>query len=133
MAEKEKEKVTTRLTELPLDILVLIFPFLDAKTFLALSSTCKAFHQPSIRLDPKYWRHATRSTFRVPNQPLVEHDGVRWQKMYRRMLTQSRVYAWGNDSHSQLALKHRARMEGSFPAEMECPQELGVIADLQCG
>ena len=46
-----------------LDILVLIFPYLDAKSFLALCSTCTALQQPSIRLDPTYWSHQTRSTF----------------------------------------------------------------------
>jgi len=82
------EKITS-ITDLPLDILVLIFPSLDAKSFLSLCSTCKAFQQPSIRLDPAYWSYATRSTFRIPNQPVVQHDGQRWQKMYRRLLTVS--------------------------------------------
>jgi SCF-associated factor 1 len=67
------------ITELPLDILVLVFPYLDAKSFLSFCSTCKAFQQPSIRLDPAYWSYATRSAFRVPNQPIVQHDGVRWE------------------------------------------------------
>jgi SCF-associated factor 1 len=86
------EKATS-ITDLPLDILVLIFPSLDAKSFLSLCSTCKAFQQPSIRLDPAYWSLATRNTFRIPNQPVVQHDGVRWQKMYRRLLTVSLIYS----------------------------------------
>ncbi|KAF2646096.1 RCC1/BLIP-II [Massarina eburnea CBS 473.64] len=139
------------LTELPLDILVLVFPYLDAKSFLALSGTCKAFHQPSLRLDPTYWSHATRSTFRVPNQPLLQHDGVRWQKMYRRMLTQSHVFTWGLNSHRRLGheevqevnsvghpLRGRRRMfvkqNCSFPKEMDAPGGgFGIISDLQCG
>lgn len=145
MAEK-----TSNITELPLDILVLIFPYLDAKSFLALCSTCEAFQQPSIRLDPAYWSHVTRTTFRVPNQPVVQHDGVRWQKMYRRLLTQSRVYTWGNNTHYRLGhsyepepavrnpmIPHFRRFyqknDCSFPMEMERTRELGVIADLQCG
>lgn len=144
MAEK-----VGNLTELPLDILVLIFPYLDAKSFLALCSTCRAFQQPSIRQDPAYWSFATRSTFRVPNQPVVQHDGARWQKLYRRLLTQSRVYTWGNNTdrrlgHNYTSESHRANPRAYFPAvyhtpychfptEMEHTKELGVIADLQCG
>ncbi|KAH9877904.1 hypothetical protein J1614_003121 [Plenodomus biglobosus] len=148
------DKVSS-IVDLPLDILVLVFPYLDAKSFLALCSTCKGFQQPSIRLDPAYWSFVTRSTFRVPNQPVVQHDGVRWQKMYRRLLTQSRVYTWGYNTHSRLGhsyadqhsqgnsiLPHvfrpgRARAHAnvncSFPTEMEDTRQLGIIADMQCG
>ena len=143
------------ITDLPLDILVLVFPYLDAKSFLSLCSTCKAFQQSSIRLDPAYWSFATRSTFRVPNQPVVQHDGVRWQKMYRRLLTQSRVFTWGCNTHSRLghsydgerahqnptmprvrrpgALRFQNNNHCSFPTEMEDTRNLGVIADMQCG
>ncbi|RMZ71100.1 regulator of chromosome condensation rcc1 [Pyrenophora seminiperda CCB06] len=140
------------ITDLPLDILVLVFPYLDAKSFLALSSTCKSFHQSTIRLDPLYWSYLVRTTFRVPNQPVVQHDGDRWQKMYRRLLTQSRVFTWGNNAHNRLghALEagersSRAMMRAPFarrmahaslsqqPTEMENTRNLGVIADMQCG
>jgi SCF-associated factor 1 len=140
----------TSITDLPLDILVTIFPYLDAKSFLALCSTCKAFQQPSIRLDPAYWSHATRSTFRVPNQPVVQHDGDRWHKLYKRLLTQSRVYTWGNTTHGRLGHSYDNRMQRNptmprfinrrafnvhcaLPVEMEDVQGLGVIADMQCG
>jgi SCF-associated factor 1 len=141
------------ITDLPLDILVLVFPYLDAKSFLALCSTCKAFQQSSIRLDPAYWSHVTRSTFRVPNQPVVQHDGERWQKLYRRLLTQSRVFTWGSNSHKRLGHTYddrisqnptmpriirpgrmrNANVNCSFPTEMEDTRKLGVIADMQCG
>ncbi|KAH6642199.1 regulator of chromosome condensation 1/beta-lactamase-inhibitor protein II [Boeremia exigua] len=144
---------TTSITDLPLDIIVLIFPYLDAKSFLSLCSTCKALQQPSIRLDPAYWSFATRSTFRVPNQPVVQHDGLRWQKLYRRMLTQSHVYTWGHNGHNRLGHSFREAIPGgsmllprrplprrlrgpvncSFPTEMEDTRQLGVIADMQCG
>ncbi|KAF2031183.1 RCC1/BLIP-II [Setomelanomma holmii] len=142
----------TSLADLPLDILVDIWPYLDAKSFLSLCSTCKSFQQPSIRLDPAYWSFATRSTFRIPNQPVVQHDGVRWQNMYRRLLTQSRVFTWGNKSHSRLGHSYDERVHDmpmmprvirprrirmsthcSFPTEMEDTRQLGVIADMQCG
>ncbi|KAF1994341.1 RCC1/BLIP-II [Amniculicola lignicola CBS 123094] len=138
------------ITDLPLDVIVLVFPYLDVKSFLAFCSTCKGLHQNSISLDPAYWSHATRSTFRVPNQPVVQHDGVRWQKMYRRLLTQSRVYTWGSTTynrlghgydpdavrvarHAQRRFQHRQSTRCSFPTEMEKTRELGVIADMQCG
>ncbi|CBX96606.1 hypothetical protein LEMA_P108710.1 [Plenodomus lingam JN3] len=148
------DKVSS-ITDLPLDVLVLIFPYLDAKSFLALCSTCKGFQQPSIRLDPAYWSFVTRSTFRVPNQPVVQHDGVRWQKMYRRLLTQSRVYTWGCSTHNRLGhsypdqhsqprphvprghwpgpVRPRLNASCSFPMEMDDRQQLGIIADMQCG
>lgn len=139
------ERVSSIL-DLPLDILVLILPYLDAKSFLAFCSTCRAFQQPSISLDPSYWSHATRSTFRVPNQPVVQHDGVRWQKLYKRMLTQSRVYTWGNNTYNRLGhsfpgqriaqpsrrtFQHYSHC--SFPTEMDSTREIGIIADMQCG
>ncbi|KAF1832642.1 hypothetical protein BDW02DRAFT_648991 [Decorospora gaudefroyi] len=144
------------LTDLPVDVLDLVFPYLDAKSFLALCSTCRAFQQPSIRLDSAYWSYATRSTFRVPNQHVVQHDGLRWQKMYRRLLTQSRVFTWGSNSHNRLGHAYevsagqsspmprmlrmirpgrRMHMNShcAFPVEMENTRNLGVIADMQCG
>ncbi|ORY19551.1 hypothetical protein BCR34DRAFT_552400 [Clohesyomyces aquaticus] len=139
---------TASITDLPLDILVLIFPYLDAPSFLALCSTCKAFQQPSIRLDADYWSHATRSAFRVPNQPVIQYDGVRWQKLYRRMLTQSRVFTWGSSTYGRLGhgsqqshapgmvnprMRHRRNTDCPFPTEVEWARELGIIADMQCG
>ena len=137
------------LTDLPLDILVLVFPYLDAKSFLTLCSTCKALNQESIRLDPAYWSYATQTAFRVPNQPVVKHDGARWQKMYRRMLTQSHVFAWGSNVYGRLGHSYAPRApQGrrplgrhqimrnahcSFPTEMENTRDLGIIADMQCG
>lgn len=144
------------ITDLPLDVLLLIFPYLDVKSFLALCSTCKALHQPSIRLEPSYWRTATRSTFRVRNQPVVENDGARWQQMYRRLLTQTRVYTWGSNGHTRLGHSYGAdalslmtprvvrpgriggprrqdRAPVGVPTEMEDTQSLGIIADMQCG
>ena len=139
----------TSLTDLPLDILVLIFPYLDANSFLSLCSTCKALQQSSIRFDSSYWSQVTRCTFRVPNQPVVQADGERWQKMYRRLLTQSRVFTWGNNTHlclghtpeghdAHMAPQMRRRwtyrdFHVSFPTEMERTRELGIIADMQCG
>ncbi|OCL12588.1 RCC1/BLIP-II protein [Glonium stellatum] len=137
------------LTDLPLDILVLIFPYLNASSFLSLCSTCKALHQSSIRLDSSYWSQVTRCTFRVPNQPVVQADGERWQKLYRRLLTQSRVFTWGSNTHRCLGHTletHNVHMTPqmrrrwtyrdsyvSFPTEMERARELGIIADMQCG
>jgi SCF-associated factor 1 len=88
--------------DLPLDILVLIFPYLDAKSFLSLCSTCKAFHSDNVLLDPGYWRYATRSKFRVRNIPVVKNDGFLWQRLYRRMFTQSRVFTWGQNTRGCL-------------------------------
>lgn len=150
------EDQPSSITNLPLDILLLIFPDLDPKSFLALCATCKALQQPSIRLEPSYWRQATRRTFRVPNQPVVEHDGARWQHMYRRLLTQTRAFTWGSNGHTRLGHSYAVnarnimtprvgrfgipgiparqnRGPSGFPMEMEDTRDLGVIADMQCG
>lgn len=124
------ENTSSPLANLPTDILVEIFPYLDARSFLALCSTCKSFRE--YTLDATYWRHVTQSTFRVPNQPLVENDGARWQKLYRRMFTQTRVFTWGDTSRGRLGHSHRVPF-CAFPAEMRGRDELGVIADMQCG
>ena len=140
------------ITDLPLDILVIVLPYLDARSFLALCAATKAFQQSSIRFDPAYWSYVTRTTFRIPNQPVVQHDGVRWQKMYRRLFTQSRVFTWGQNTHNRLGhsyeirqphnpsgphLIHTNRLRHSntvaLPIEMDDTQSLGVIADMQCG
>ena len=125
---------TATLDELPLDILLNIFPYLDPRSFLRLCSTCKSLNDPSIRLDASYWRHATRSTFRVPNQPVIEGDGRRWQKLFKRMLTQTRIFTWGKNDRGCLGHGN----EGSsfrchFPKEMENVGHIGTIADIQCG
>jgi SCF-associated factor 1 len=126
------------LPELPLDIILTIVPFLDVQSFISLSSTCKAFYQPTVRFNATFWSHATQSTFRVPNQPVVQGDGRRWRRMYRRLLTQSRVFAWGNNPSGCLGHKVSSRgdhlQQGhAWPEEMEGASDLGIIADLQCG
>ncbi|TIA38119.1 hypothetical protein D6C78_04221 [Aureobasidium pullulans] len=146
----------TQLLDLPVDILYLIFPHLDVTSFVALTSTCTALHQPDIAQYAPYWSSAARSTFRVPNQPVVENDGVRWQRMYRRLLTESRCFTWGNNDRTCLGHGHqqhmgspfgrggigpagrrrpivRARQHVSWPTEMEGVEKLGIIADMQCG
>ncbi|KAF1990015.1 RCC1/BLIP-II, partial [Aulographum hederae CBS 113979] len=152
-----------KLTDLPVDILFLIFPQLDAKSFVALTRTCKAFYQPDIRYEHSYWSHATRSTFRVPNHPVIQADGRRWQALYKRLLTQSRVFTWGSNGHGCLghsydeddvpptpahfrrrgsplvqARARRRAMQGqmhnaSMPTEVIDTRDKGIISDLQCG
>ncbi|KAK4998102.1 hypothetical protein LTR66_002619 [Elasticomyces elasticus] len=138
--------------DLPLDILMLVFPYLDPKSFLSLCSTCTALHQPDISLASTYWSVITRSTFRLPNRPMVQNDGRRWQKLYKRLLTQSRAFTWGQNAkgclgHSYMGSRasfvgyppplHPEQTAGSeilsCPTEMDNMRELGTIADMQCG
>lgn len=117
--------------ELPLDILHLIFPYLDVESFLNLCRTCKALHHPSIRLDAAYWSFATHRDFRFPNQSVAQHDCGRWYKLYRRLLTQSRVYTWGSNDSKRLGQESTRPV--AFPTEMENTRQLGAIIDMQCG
>ncbi|KAG9522713.1 hypothetical protein KCU93_g6928, partial [Aureobasidium melanogenum] len=146
----------TQLLDLPVDILYLIFPYLDVPSFVALTSTCTALHQPDIAQYAPYWSSAARHTFRVPNQPVVENDGRRWQRMYRRLLTESRCFTWGNNDRTCLGHSQqqhmgapfgrggigpagrrrpmvRTRQHVSWPTEMDSLEQLGIIADMQCG
>ncbi|KAK0292926.1 hypothetical protein LTR35_000957 [Friedmanniomyces endolithicus] len=138
--------------DLPVDILLLIFPHLDATSFLHLSSTCKALHNADFLNDAAFWSTLVRTTFRVPNQPTAQHDGKRWQKLYKRLLTQSRIYTWGDNDKACLGHSYDApaamarlgpprarrvnalrRRHISWPAEMDSTESLGVISDVQCG
>ncbi|KAK4539183.1 hypothetical protein LTR36_001183 [Oleoguttula mirabilis] len=136
----------TNLLDLPVDILLLIFPYLDAASFLSLTSSCAALHSPSFTNDSQYWSTLVRTTFRVPNQPVVQTDGVRWQKLYKRLRTQSRIYTWGNNEKACLGhsydtpsgprgrMRHaRRRQHISWPAEMQATEGLGIVSDVQCG
>ena len=141
------------LLDLPVDILLLIFPYLDANSFLSLTSSCKSLHQPEFLHEATFWSSVVRSTFRVPNQPVVQNDGERWQKLYKRMLMQSRVMTWGDNQKACLGHSHNSpvgfRMRGgphrgharavrhqqhiSWPRKMDHTENIGVVSDLQCG
>lgn len=105
-----------------------------------------AFH-----FDPTYWRLLTRNTFRLPNQPLLQADGARWQWLYKRLRTQTKAFTWG--SNDNYCLGQRVLTEDeissdppdvrlrrviasrkvSWPMEMQGIQRVGIVADLQCG
>ena len=142
----------TTLLNLPVDLLLLIFPYLDARSFLSLTSTCKALHKTDFLHEPLYWSVLVRTTFRVPNQPVVQNDGQRWQRLYKRLFTQSRIYTWGNNEKACLGhsyappqainragppgLRHARAIRQrhiSWPEQMEQTEHLGVVSDLQCG
>ncbi|RMY48349.1 hypothetical protein D0865_08133 [Hortaea werneckii] len=154
------ESTSTTLLDLPVDILLLIIPYLPAGDFLSLTSTCRALHQDQFTKDPTYWSNLVRHTFRVPNQPVVQNDGRRWMKLYKRLRTQSRIYTWGNNEKACLGHSYdlpgmlrrgggngrgpvapvprnrtvfTGRRHTSWPAPMEGTQDLGVISDVQCG
>lgn len=137
------------LLDLPVDILYLIIPHLDVPSFVSLTSSCKPLRD--LADDAAFWSSSTRSTFRVPNQPVVAHDGKRWRSLYKRLLTQSRVYTWGSNAKANLGhsfetneslatlppamrRRHALRTRNvSWATEMENYHELGIIADLQAG
>ena len=132
------------LTELPTDIVVLLFPYLNAADFLALTSCTSTFH--SYRQDPTFWRDLTQRTFRIPPQPLLTDNGARWQWLYKSLLTQTHVFTWGNNDQSTLGhsflvvptatrrnmYNALARRIG-WPTKMEYMEEVGVVSDVQCG
>lgn len=93
----------TSLTELPLEVLAnCIVPHLDAASFTALSRTCKAFYSPAFRQDAAFWRKITQTTFRLAEHPLKAGDGAYWQKLYKHLLSNTRVFTWGENSRGAL-------------------------------
>ncbi|KAF2762766.1 RCC1/BLIP-II [Pseudovirgaria hyperparasitica] len=120
------------ITILPVEILDIITKDLTVRDFLALCSTCKALHDPNIRLDAGYWSHVTHEQFRLPNRPAVEGDGRKWQKLYRRLQTQTSVFTWGKSNRGCLGRQGHARCN-PVPLPMNNIKELGIIADMQCG
>ncbi|EME48278.1 hypothetical protein DOTSEDRAFT_78320 [Dothistroma septosporum NZE10] len=142
------ENQSTKLLDLPVDILLLIFPYLDAPSFLSLTATCSALHSTEILHDSPFWSHLVRRDFRVPNQPVVQNDGERWQKLYRRLRTQARIFTWGNNekgclghsyetpvsAHTGAGARRGRRRHVNWPVEVQgITKEMGVISDVQCG
>ncbi|KAF1819723.1 RCC1/BLIP-II [Dissoconium aciculare CBS 342.82] len=143
----------TVILDLPVEVLRLIFPYLEPADYLNFLATCSSLHQSTFLYDSVYWSGQTRHDFRVPNQPVAAADGVRWFKLYKRMLKETSVYSWGNNEKGCLGHSFRAggaRMHNprlqfrnphfgrhsdhiAWPGKMENTESLGIISDLQCG
>jgi len=100
----------------------------------------------SYRLDPTFWRTLTEDTFRIPSQPLLQGGGARWQWLYKRLLTQTQLYTWGNNDRGSLGLlPAQPNVSGNFRRSYNIrkapfPQRVdlstagvGIVADVQCG
>lgn len=141
------------IVDLPDDILSIVFLYLDPRSFLSLCASSKLLHD-NYQKDPLYWRTLTSSTFRTPISPLLKADGARWYFLYRRLKTQTRLFTWGQGLKGDLGRGVRAdrgirgriigqlntpprliyqRVNSQWPTETHVPDEVGVIADLQCG
>ncbi|KAL9137327.1 MAG: hypothetical protein Q9175_001454 [Cornicularia normoerica] len=157
------------LTDLPSDVLYSIFPYLSAADFLSFTAvtvnllpflqlqllhpadinnqkTLHTYHQ-----DPSFWHALTRTTFRIPDQPLLQ--GARWQWLYKKLLTQTRLYTWGDNKRGNLGhenpgpqtqrLSPHAAVHGrawrteagsaGWPKQPAVSDDVGIVADVQCG
>ncbi|QIW94505.1 hypothetical protein AMS68_000023 [Peltaster fructicola] len=142
MESANRTKAT--LLNLPPDVVLLILPYLEVRDFLHFTAAHKRLYHDYIN-ESTYWAEATRETFRVANQPVVQNDGVRWRKLYKRLKTETRAYGWGSNSNNCLAqpvdddetshgvMRRRRRLHMSWPEEMQYPKDIGVISDMQCG
>ena len=137
------------LTDLPTDIIVLVFPYLSPQDFLSFTSITKTFL--TFRYEPTFWRTWTTRTFRIPSQPLLQADGPRWQWLYKSLSTDTRAFTWGNNErynlgHSipntvntsmRLRRNHNpligTLLHVGWPTEMGHLDIVGIIADIQCG
>lgn len=139
------------LLDLPEDILSIIFRFLRPNDFLAFCQVSKDTYA-DYRQDSLYWRIETSNTFRLPISPLLAADGPRWYWLYKRLRTQTQLYTWGQGlafhrPGSAVSLPRRVHPQmrprsiyiptvppaGNWPTPTHVPDEVGVIADLQCG
>lgn len=159
--------------DLPDDVLPIILAYLPPQDYLRFVCVSKQVYL-KYRQDPVYWRNETSSTFRLPISPLLAADGPRWYWLYKRLMTQTRLYTWGQGAQGNLGPgrtnygpRHPprrppahipprilprvparpqpssssffsgsltfARASSSWPTEVDVPEEVGVIADLQCG
>lgn len=129
------------------DIILLVFPYLRPKEFLALCSINvrnvlrhlfasaltilqKQFHE-TFRLEPSYWREETRKTFRHPIHPLLQADGPRWQWLYKKLLTKTKVYTWGQGGDSRPP--HNVSFGNPWPNETYAEDDMGIVVEVQCG
>ncbi|PGH17620.1 hypothetical protein AJ79_00981 [Helicocarpus griseus UAMH5409] len=113
------------LTDLPDDVLLLIFPYLKPWEFLSLCAVNRCMHD-NFQKSPEYWRVRTSETFRIPIHPLLRADGPRWYWLYKNLRTKTRLYAWGRADWIH-------DVSGNWPDEVHTPGEITNIADLQCG
>ncbi|KAL9125556.1 MAG: hypothetical protein Q9217_005255 [Psora testacea] len=122
------------------DILYTIFPYLSAFDYLNLTTCTRSFF--SYRQDPTYWHALTRQTFRIPDQPLLQ--GHRWQWLYKKLLTQTRLYTWGDNKSGNLGHSSEFRGNGhqqlqraprysGWPRQPAMDIDVGIISDVQCG
>ncbi len=121
--------------------------------------TQKAF--VPYREDPTFWRALTRTTFRIPDQPLLQEK--RWHWLYKKLLTQTRIYTWGSNGSGNLGhegperepsgqtgelhpnapaslmarrtLPRRRRFtrDSGWPKKAAIDDRVGIVADVQCG
>lgn len=137
-------KEPTTFSNLPPEIIFHILPHLEVRDFLNLTASNKDLYTKYIN-EAGFWTRATRKTFRVANQPVVERDGERWRKLYKRLMTQTKAYGWGENGHNCLSqpiytdgtaqgIMHRRRMMNiSWPKKMLHTGSIGIISDMQCG
>lgn len=147
-----------KLTDLPSDVLYTIFPYLTAAEYLKLTNCTKAFFP--YREDPTFWHTLTRKTFRIPDQPLLQE--ARWQWLYKKLLTQTKLYTWGSNANGNLGhvevepadnaeslharphvafrrslrpqgRRRRLRRDSGWPREALIDERVGIVADVQCG
>lgn len=140
--------------DLPPDVLIIILLNLSPADYLNFCATCQSVQQ--YRQDSLYWRIAASSTFRIPISPLLAADGPRWYSLYKKLKTQTCLYTWGQGRKGSLGhgrtlqpivrnprgrvIPHRPvprqifqRINSTWPTESDVPDEVGIIADLQCG
>jgi SCF-associated factor 1 len=102
------------LLELPEDILLIIFTFLEPKEYLAFCQATKETYA-KFRQDSQYWRTETSNTFRIPISPLLAADGARWYWLYKRLKTQTRLYTWGQGVKGNLGPGRELRLAHNLP------------------
>ena len=89
--------------DIPQDVIEIILKYLYPRSFLHFCCITKQFWQDQRR-NPTYWRVATSTTFRIPISPLLRAEGDRWYWLYKKLMTQTKAFTWGQGSSGALGL-----------------------------
>jgi SCF-associated factor 1 len=120
-----------RLPDLPEDILLLIFPYLQATDFLSLCCINKHFYR-TFREDSSYWRYHAKNILNLPRHYQSKFEAVTSRQMCETYYKRAKLFIWGNPCRPayNLPLEQEGHLE--WPTEIQAAASLGTIIDVQC-
>jgi len=123
----------TGLTELPEDILLLIFPYLHYKDYLSLCLINKHFHN-TYRDEYSYWRYHANHVLHLPSHYQTKFEASSWRQMCEIYYRRARLFMWGNTRRPIYNSDHEQDGHLDWPTEIRSydGMRVGAIVDIQC-